>query len=127
MTAPVGLGARGQALWAELASEREFDAAGRVLAEEACRMADRLDRLHALISGDDREWARVEFSVRGDRKEIRLVFDDALAEARQQANALRQIVTSLRVGTSSEKKTGAVSALDQLAAKRRDRRSAPAS
>jgi hypothetical protein len=98
-----------------------------VLAEEACRIADRLDRLEALIAGDDREWARIEFTVRGDRKEVRLVFDDALAEARQQANALRQIVTTLRVGVAGEKKAQELSALDQLAAKRADRRAAPAS
>jgi hypothetical protein len=119
-------GRRGQALWDECTSGQEFDAAGRVLLEEACRIADRLDRLEALIAGDDREWARIEFTVRGDRKEVRLVFDDALAEARQQANALRQIVTTLRLGTVTDKKTGELSALDQLAAKRSSRRSSSA-
>lgn len=120
-------GARGQQLWADLTADRDADAAWLVLAEEACRIADRLDRLEALIAGDDREWARIDFTVRGDRKEIRLVFDDALAEARQQANALRQIVTTLRVGQAGDKKAKELSALDQLAAKRKDRRSAPAS
>jgi DNA-binding transcriptional LysR family regulator len=119
-------GRRGQALWDESTAGQEFDAAGRVLLEEACRIADRLDRLEALIAGDDREWARIEFTVRGDRKEVRLVFDDALAEARQQANALRQIVTTLRLGTVTDKKTGELSALDQLAAKRSSRRSSSA-
>lgn len=119
-------GARGQRLWDSLTTDRDADAAWLVMAEEACRIADRLDRLEALIAGDDREWARIDFTVRGDRKEIRLVFDDALAEARQQANALRQLMTSLRVGTASEKTNGAVSALDQLAAKRQNRRAAPA-
>lgn len=120
-------GRRGQALWDECTADQEYDAAGRVLLEEACRIADRLDRLEALIAGDDREWARIEFTVRGDRKEVRLVFDDALAEARQQANALRQIVTTLKLGSVTDKKTGELSALDQLAAKRADRRAAPAS
>ena len=120
-------GARGQRLWDSLTSDRDADAAWLVLAEEACRIADRLDRLEALIAGDDREWARIEFTVRGDRKEVRLVFDDALAEARQQANGLRQIVTTLRVGVAGEKKAQELSALDQLAAKRADRRAAPAS
>lgn len=119
-------GVRGQAFWEALTADRDADAAWLVLAEEACRIADRLDRLEALISGDAREWARVEFSVRGDRTEIRLVFDDALAEARQQANALRQILTTLRVGVAGEKKAKELSALDQLAAKRSGRRSASA-
>jgi DNA-binding transcriptional LysR family regulator len=114
-------------LWDEVTAGVELDAAGRVLLEEACRIADRLDRLEALIAGDDREWARIEFTVRGDRKEVRLVFDDALAEARQQANTLRQIVTSLKLGQTSEKSSGKRSALDDLAAKRAGRRSAPAS
>lgn len=119
-------GARGQALWDALTASRDADAAWLVLAEEACRIADRLDRLEALLAGDAREWARIEWESRGDRREIRLVFDDALAEARQQANALRQIVASLKVGTASEKPTGKVSALDQLAAKRSSRRSTSA-
>jgi DNA-binding transcriptional LysR family regulator len=121
------LGARGRSLWDDVTKLLELDAAGRVLLEEACRIADRLDRLEALIAGDGREWARVEFTVRGARKEVRLVFDDALAEARQQANTLRQIVTSLKLGQASEKSSGKASALDQLAAKRNGRRSAPAS
>jgi len=119
-------GARGQRLWDSLTGDRDADAAWLVLAEEACRIADRLDRLEALLSGDGREWARIEWESRGDRREIRLVFDDALAEARQQANALRQIVTTLKVGVAGEKKAKELSALDQLAAKRRDRRAAPA-
>ena len=120
-------GARAQRLWDSLTGDRDADAAWLVLAEEACRIADRLDRLEALLSGDGREWARIEWESRGDRREIRLVFDDALAEARQQANTLRQIVTSLKLGQASEKSSGKRSALDDLAAKRAGRRSAPAS
>jgi hypothetical protein len=118
--------ARGQRLWDALTADRDADAAWLVLAEEACRIADRLDRLEALLAGDGREWARIEFVSKGDRREIRLVFDDALAEARQQANALRQIVTTLGVGKAGEKKAKELSALDQLAARRTNRRSAPA-
>lgn len=119
-------GARGSALWEALTGSREADAAWLVLAEEACRIADRLDRLEALIAGDDREWARIDFTVRGDRKEIRLVFDDALAEARQHANALRQIIASLGVGKAEAKASKELSALDQLAAKRSARRTSSA-
>ncbi len=117
---------RGSRLWEALTGGQQGDAAWLVMAEEACRIADRLDRLDRLIAGDDREWARIEFAARGDRKEIRLVFDDALAEARQQANALRQIVASLGVGKAESKAAKELSALDQLAAKRESRRSASA-
>lgn len=113
-------------MWSSLTAGRDFDAAWAVLAEEACRISDRLDKMHALLSGDVAEWARLETDYSGNGRVIRLVFDDALAEARQQANALRQIVTTLKVGHAGEKRTGAVSALDQLAAKRQDRRSASA-
>lgn len=120
-------GPRGQAMYANLTVGREFDAAWQVLIEEACRIADRLERLDALLGGDVDSWARIERKFRGSDRIIELVFDDALAEARQQANTLRQIITSLKLGQATEKTDGAVSALDQLAAKRADRRSAPAS
>jgi hypothetical protein len=114
-------------MWDALTEGREFDAAWRVLIEEACRIADRLDQLHALLSGDIESWARIEKKFSGSDRIIELVFDDALAEARQQANTLRQIVTSLKLGQASEKSSGKRSALDDLAAKRAGRRSAPAS
>lgn len=116
-------------MWESLTVGRDYDAAWAVLIEEACRIADRLDKMHALLSGDIESWARIEddYSGGGSHKEIVLIFDDALAEARQQANALRQIVTSLKLGTATDKKSGEVSALDELTAKRRDRRAAPAS
>jgi hypothetical protein len=117
------------AMWESLSAGREFDAAWAVLIEEACRIADRLEKLDLLLRGDVDTWARIEddYTGGGSHKEIVLVFDDALAEARQQANALRQIVTSLKLGQASEKSTGKRSALDDLAAKRAGRRSAPAS
>jgi hypothetical protein len=74
--------------YVELVDER-----GIVLLEEACRMADRLDRLEALLSGDVEVWARLTHNLRTEDYELRI--DSALVEARQQAATLRQILTTL--------------------------------
>lgn len=114
-------------MWSALTEGREFDAAWSVLVVEACRIADRLDKLDELLRGDTDVWARIEDDYTGSGKVIKLVFDDALAEARQQANALRQIVTSLKLGVASAAKPEGRSVLDDLASRRSSRRSASAS
>jgi hypothetical protein len=78
-------------LWADLTAARSFDAAGELLVGEACRVADRLERLDRLLRGDVGDWAQV-IDVRGT---VVLVIDSALSEARQQQNALRQLFATL--------------------------------
>ena len=63
-----------------------------VLLEEACRIADRLDRLDGVLSG--RDFLRVGQDEDGDYV---LRVDSALSEARQQANVLKQLVAALRL------------------------------
>ena len=66
---------------------------GVLLLEEACRIADRLEQLNQLLQGDETLWA---FVSRGrGRARIEVHVDGALVEARQQAIALRQVVSSL--------------------------------
>lgn len=89
------MASKGRRLWRELCELYDFDPAERVLLEEACRIADRLDRLEAALTGGEREWLR--FQVRDDGAEVRVVIDSALSEARQQANVLKQIVAALRI------------------------------
>lgn len=84
------LGPRGLRLWLSVC-ERVDGERGLVLLEEACRTADRLDRLDALLVGDIESWARIE-TERGDSE---LIIDAALAEARQQGAALLRLLTSL--------------------------------
>lgn len=101
--APVGLGARGRRLWRELATAAT-PPAQRVLMEEACRIADRLERLDALLREHPEAW-------------------EALREARQQAGALRQLVAEIRqsgVGVQSGPAKGG-SSRDDLAARRKAR------
>lgn len=97
--APIGLGKRGAKLWAELVADGLLHAGSRVLAEEACRIADRLEALDGLLRGKRSAWARIkpprEWSVENADGDFVLQIDGLLIESRQQANALRQIVATL--------------------------------
>lgn len=87
------LGKRGRRLWDALTADTP-DPAQLVLIEEACRIADRLDRLDAQLRGDEDAWLR--FIVNDDGSEVTVVIDRALSEARQQAVALKQLFAELR-------------------------------
>lgn len=92
------LGPKGRDLWSDLC-ERVDGQRGLVLLEEACRIADRLDRLDALLIGDQQSWARIQ----GDMDSgFELVIDSTLAEARQQAGALRQLLSSIPLKESGD-------------------------
>src|SRR5262245_39670294 len=78
------LGVRGQALWDELAGKTPK--AMQVVLLEACRLADRLDRLDDYLSGRTDAWLRLH-SRNEDATTVEVVVDAALAEARQQALA----------------------------------------
>ncbi len=106
--------------------------AHRVLLEEACRLADRLDRLDRLLERRGEQWARthVEDGV-GDDVRIVVVVDALLSEARQHATALRGLVGELRQALAAGRKTphpndagsskggGALAHLADAAARRR--------
>lgn len=111
----VTLGTRGRRLWQEMSGDT-LESGKRVLLEEACRIADRLDRLDALLAGDADAWLR--FTVDESGTEVTVNVDKALSEARQQAVALKQLVAELRQGAATAKPETGGSVLDQLAAKR---------
>ncbi len=69
------------------------DVGRAVLAGEAARLADRLDRLAQLLSGDVEEWARLQ--VKADEDTAVLIINGAAAEARQAASTLRGILAQL--------------------------------
>jgi hypothetical protein len=87
-------GPRGRRLWAACFSQCDGER-GVVLLEEACRIADRLDRLDEILTGQAEVWAILVHDLRTEDYELRI--DGALIEARQQAATLRQILTSLPV------------------------------
>lgn len=74
------------------------DEARVVLLEEACRAADRLDRLDAILRVRGEVYERLAL----DGTTVILVVDQVLAEARQQASALRLLVASLPIPKSGD-------------------------
>ena len=98
--APKGLGARGRRLWREITEAHELDPMQVVLLEEACRCADRLDKLEEKLSGREDAWAHLlsRMDLGGeDEQVIELRIDSALSEARQQQNVFKQLLASLRL------------------------------
>lgn len=91
--APPDLEERGLALWDGVAADRVLGPGERVLLHEACRAADRLDRLAGILSGGDEAWAQVVIPPHTDL--MRLEVSAALGEARQQQAALRLTLTAL--------------------------------
>ena len=97
---PAGLQVKGARLWREMHALTTYNPAEMVMLEEACRIADRLDRLHAALEGGD--YLRLQEATDGSG-DIVLRPDSALNEARQQANQLKQLVAALRL---PDEKTG---------------------
>lgn len=95
----VRLRSRGLRLWRELTAEGEPPPLERVLIEEACRLADRLDRFDGIVNGRDRSWLTLELDDLGDGAEV--VVDKVLAEARQQQVAFKQLLAELRQSRSA--------------------------
>jgi hypothetical protein len=60
-----------------------------VMVTEAGRIADRLDRLAALLSGERSAWMQVKL---GREKQLEIKVDSALQEARAQATTLRGLL-----------------------------------
>lgn len=119
------LGTRGCRLWRQLTDGAELQPAERVLAEEACRLADRLDRLDAILRGDEDAWMR--FRVNEDGTEVTVTLDKALSEARQQQVALKTLLAELRQSRGSkpqEQPKQEASRRDELAKRREERRRA---
>jgi hypothetical protein len=101
---PPGLGERGSALWAALATD---DVPRNALVLEAARTADRLDELDNIIQGKgvlNLMQFRLhldEIDEDGDRNiNVEVKFGAPLAEARQQAIALSTILTKLQPAES---------------------------
>jgi hypothetical protein len=113
------LGPRGQRLRDALVAG-STDEARMALAEEAGRLADRLDDIDAVIAGKG-VLSLLRFRLMDDEGRVAEVkFDAVLSEARQQQMALRQIVATLGLGKAVAAPAPAASPLDQLAARRAD-------
>ena len=126
MTSLDGLADRGLALWKSLGCKE--DTPEGVLALEACRTADRLDELDRVIAGKGvLSLMRFRRVVDGDEPVVVVKFDSALGEARQQQNALRQMLITLGVGVPVAKGedpqvAAKASAVDEFTKRRQERK-----
>lgn len=92
---PPLLGLRGRRLWEDLGPDNgSLSPTDRVLLEEICRAADRLDKLDALLRGDDAAWVSLALGDGGET--VTVVVDKLLAESRQQQVAFKQLLSEFR-------------------------------
>lgn len=69
--------------------------AERVMLEEACRLADRLDHFDQMLRAEGKVWATI-VDARGDNDmPSKLIVTGVLSEARQTAGQLRQHIVAL--------------------------------
>lgn len=109
-----GLGERGTALWTALCAGAEPVGAVGVLILEACRTADRLERLDKFLNGNEQSWFDFIEPEDGSGR-VRVVIDAPLAEARQQQMALKQLLQTIGI---DQKPAAKGSKSDDLSAKR---------
>lgn len=129
---PRGLGARGKRLWREVAELRPtLTGPEAVMLEEACHMADRLERLTAALDGDDFLTTTLGEVDDPEVRELRLIVDKALGESRLLALSLRQVLGALELlpsGSSSGSTGPGTSSggdpLDEFTARAASRRAA---
>ena len=101
MDKPLNLLLRGEALWDSVTAEREFDAAGYALLEDACRTADIIQRLSDMLDLDEASWINImEEAGFESPKEKRLIVNvrPLLGEIRQQRLAMNRLLNQLGIG-----------------------------
>lgn len=98
---------RGEQLTADLEAERPLSPAEKTLAEEAGRLADRLDRLDTYLA--DKTWLQFEVAPYSTEKTVTVVvkLDRVMAETRQQQDTFRSLVGELRQSGTVAKKNAA--------------------
>lgn len=68
--------------------------ARRVVLDEACRLADRLDRFARVLDGDGETWASIR-EAHSEGMPAVLVVSSVVGEARMTATVLRQLIAEL--------------------------------
>lgn len=90
---PEGLGDPGKALWKRLTKALDFEPRELVILEQACRQADEISALDAVLA----KWGH---AVRGSRNQPRL--NPAVAEVRQARQAFARLLDVLDIPTEDE-------------------------
>lgn len=119
---PDWLKAKGKHLWESVTSQYELTPAALVLLGEACRTADRLERMAAALSSRSTLWFELGDVELPDDEGIPIVVNGMIGEARQLQTALRQTLGQLGVVSSSSTENKGTGVLDQLQARREKRR-----
>lgn len=94
----------------------------RALADEAVLIVERLEHLDAVLQGDPAAWLQVLDRMPPGYAEV--VINAPLAEARQQATALKGLLAELSKALGQALAVPAASATDEVKQKREDRRRA---
>lgn len=89
---------RGKAIWASFGAS-SLPAGQQALVHEACRLADGLDNLDAILGSRQKEWAKIETD---DGGEVTLVVDGLLSERRQHVIAFSQVMERIRAAGLKE-------------------------
>lgn len=119
---PDWLKAKGQHLWESVTSQYELTPAALVLLGEACRTADRLERMAAALSSRSTLWFELGDVELPEDEGIPIVVNGMIGEARQLQTALRQTLGQLGVVSASSTENKGTSVLESLQARREKRR-----
>lgn len=118
---PDWLRARGLELWIEVNQAHKLNASALALLGEACRTADRLERLAAALSSRSTLWFELGDVDQATELGVPIVINGMISEARQLQTTLRQTLTTLKVVEVDAAEKVAKSPLDELAARRKKR------
>lgn len=120
---PAFLRKRGRQMWDDLNEQFEFTPQVRELAVEACRLADRLERMAAMLSSEHTMWFELgePEELKSGETQVHIVVNNVIGEARQNQSALAVLLNKIGVADKATAKTGGESLTDQLARKRKER------
>lgn len=119
---PDWLKAKGKHLWEDVTSQYELSPAALVLLGEACRTADRLERMAAALSSRSTLWFELGDVELPEDKGIPIVVNGMIGEARQLQTTLRQTLNQLGVVSALSTENKGTGVLESLQARREKRR-----
>ena len=114
------LNERGRQLFDDLHEDaKKYDPLIEVMIVEACRIADRLERLDRIIEGATTEWIHFRDERGGDG--VVVYVDNLLGEARNQATTVKGLISEITKGTTKEQPDEPAKPADPLEALRKAR------
>lgn len=120
-TPPDWLRARGLELWIEVTQAHDLNTSALMLLGEACRTADRLERLAGALASRSTMWFELGDIDQATELGVPIVVNGMIGEARQLQTTLRQTLNTLGVIKVDAADKVAKSPLDELAARRKKR------